>query len=130
MKPLPDVTLPIVGAKFPNKGKSPTRFFEIAVCHPGDPVDLRLEPENPADEHAVAVYSERGVQMGYIPSSRAVRIGQLIRQGAAVRAVFQAAAQGGGLIRLSFDGSTPDLPPEFPSDPVQDFWPDEEYPDI
>lgn len=126
---LPDITLPIVGADYPNKRKSPTRRFELALCSPGEPVELRLEPENPADEHAVAVYSCRGVQLGYLQSVRAVRIGQLIRQSMDVVAVFQEQTRAGGLIRIAFDGSTPDLPPAFPIDKDPDFWPDPEYPD-
>lgn len=128
MKALPDITLPIVGAVYPNK-RGPTRLFEIAVSKPGDLVELRPEPNNPYDEHAVAVFSERGVQMGYIPSARAVRIAQVIRQGAELVAVFQTAIHEGALIRVAFDGSTPDLPPDFPPDETPDFWPDPEYPE-
>lgn len=129
MHPLADITLPIVGADYPNK-RGPTRRFGIAVCTPGDPIELRPEPKNPADEHAIAVYSGHGIQLGYIPSARAVRIGQLMRQGVEVTAVFQAATGQGGLIRVSFDGSTPDLPPYFPDDPpIPDFEPDPEWPD-
>lgn len=129
MKPLADISLPVVGADYPNKGKSPTRRFELALCAPGEPIELRPEPDNPADEHAVAVYSIRGVQLGYLQSVRAVRIGQLIRQGANIVAVFQEATPGGGLIRLAFDGTTPDLPPRIEADPDPEWWPDEEYPD-
>lgn len=128
MKPFPDTTLPVVGAKYPNK-RGPTRLFEIAVCVPGELVELRPEPKNEADEHAIAVYSGRGVQMGYLPADRAPRIGQMIRQGFDVIAVFQKRTPGGALLRLAFDGSIPDLPPELPPEEGPDFWPDEVYPD-
>lgn len=123
--PLPDTTLAIVGARFPNK-RGPTRIFEIAICRPGEPVEMRPEPKNPADPRAIAVYSCRGIQIGYLPAERAPRIGQVIAQGADVRAVFQAQTDFGALIRASFDGNDPVLPPEFPDDdPVPEFWPDE-----
>lgn len=135
--PFPAVSLPIVGADYPNKGKSPTRRFQIALCAPGDPLELRPEPENPADEHAIAVYSERGVQLGYISSQRAVRVAQLMRQGHTIIAIFQEATRFGAFARVSFDGTVPELPAraraaedssgEF--DPEPDWYPDEEWPD-
>ncbi len=126
--PLPDTTLAIVGADYPNK-RGPTRRFEIAICEVGERVELRPEPKNPFDEHAVAVFSLRGVQLGYLASERAVRIGALIREGMDVVAIFQAHTKHGGLLRVSFDGSEPDLPPEFPADSAPDFEPDPEWPD-
>ena len=124
----PDTTLPIVGVDFPNK-RGPARRFELAMCAPGELVELRREPSNPYDEHAVAVFSIRGVQLGYIPSERAVRISRLIREGAEVISVFQSHTRTGGLIRVAFDGSIPDLPPDIPPEEEPDWWPDPEYPD-
>lgn len=126
--PLPDITLPIVGTRHPNK-RGPTRLFELNICRPGEPIELRPEPRNPFDEHAVAVFSCRGVRLGYIPAMRAVRIAALIRSGADIVAVFQGQTEFGGLIRIAFDGSTPDLPPYFPEEPEPDWWPDEIPPD-
>lgn len=131
----PPISLPVVGADYPNKGKSPTRRFEIALCAPGDPLELRPEPENPADEHAVAVYSERGVQLGYISSQRAVRVAQLIRQGHTITAIFQEATRFGAFARVSFDGTVPDLPLPAPAieqpgagiDAEPGWYPDETY---
>jgi len=99
------------------------------MCHPGEPVELRLEPDNKADERAVAVYSARGIQIGYLTAERCGRIGQLIRSGRAVTAVFQEQAQFGAVIRVAFDGEDPQLPP--PRIGVEDpeWWPDEEWPD-
>jgi hypothetical protein len=105
----------VVGADYPNKGKAPGRRFEIALCAPGDPLELRPEPDNPADEHAIAVYSERGVQLGYISSQRAVRIAQLFRQGHTITAIFQEATRFGAVARVSFDGTVPDLPQPAPA---------------
>lgn len=126
--PLADITLPIVGVDYPNK-RGPGRRFELEICQPGEAIELRPEPNNPYDEHAVAVFSSRGIQLGYLQSIRAVRIAKLFREGLAIVAVFQAQTQRGGLIRVSFDGSTPDLPPEFPIDPEPEWQPDPEWPD-
>lgn len=103
-------SLAVVGADYPNKRSGPTRRFEIALCAPGDPVELRLEPDNPADERAIAVYSERGVQLGYLTAERAPRIGQLIRAGHEIISIFQEATRFGAVIRVAFDGEQPVLP--------------------
>ena len=122
------MSLAIVGADFPNK-RGPTRRFELRLCIPGEPVELRPEPKNPADEHAIAVYSVRGVQLGYIPSQRAVFVGKLMREGHNIAAIFQAEAPFGGWCRIAFDGETPVLPVQRDQEPEQDWWPDEMWPE-
>jgi hypothetical protein len=107
------LSLAVVGARYPNprrKGR-PTgdRQMEILLCAPGDPVVLEPEPDNPHDRHAIAVYSERGVQMGYIVADRTLFIRRAWEQGRAIRAIFQAASDGGCWIRVAFDGE-PALP--------------------
>lgn len=127
---LAHLSLSIVGADYPNKGKMPGRRFEIALCASGDPLELRPEPDNPADEHAVAVYSERDVQLGYVSSQRAVRIAQLIRQGHTITAIFQEATSYGAVARVAFDGEVPVLPEiDSYSEPEPEWWPDEQWPD-
>lgn len=124
------ITLPIVGSEHPNKSpRAPTRLFAISLTEPGDPVTLRLEPDNPYDEHAVAVDNAAGMMMGYIPANRAVYVGMQIRRGSAA-AIFQGRTDRGGFIRIAFDGEEPVLPPE-PADPIatEDWHPDPEYPD-
>ncbi|WP_052025708.1 HIRAN domain-containing protein [Novosphingobium sp. AP12] len=127
-------SLAVVGAGFPNKAKGPTRRFEIAVCTPGDPIELRPEPKNPADERAIAVYSERGVQLGYLRAEHAYRMGKYLQAGHTIIAVFQEATSYGAAIRVAFDGKLP-LLPETTADETrsphqeQDFWPDEIWPD-
>lgn len=126
---LAQVSLAVVGADFPNK-RGPGRRFEIAVCTPGEFVELRPEPRNPADPRAIAVYSCRGVQLGYLTAERAPRIGQLIRQGVELQAAFQEATSFGASIRVAFDGDTPRLPSPAPVPPADpEFWPDDEWPD-
>lgn len=127
--PLPQLSLAVVGADHPNK-RGPTRRFELAMCHRGEPVELRPEPKNPADPNAIAVYSCRGIQLGYLTAERAPRIGQIIRQGTEVTPVFQDKTQAGAVIRVAFDGELPTLPePQKAAEPEPDWYPDEVWDD-
>lgn len=65
------LSLHVVGAGHPNR-RGGDRRFEILLCVPGEPVHLVLEPKNPADPQAVAVFSGRGVQIGYLTAERAL----------------------------------------------------------
>lgn len=132
----PDMTLSVVGGIHPNADGS-NRLFEIALCVPGEIVKLVPEPKNKHDSSAVAVYSARGIQIGYLSAERCGWIGSKIRLGEELRAAFQAAERGGALIRISFNGEDPILP--MPSstragtarspDWDDDFYPDEIWPD-
>jgi hypothetical protein len=108
-----ELTTSIVGIDFPNPDKT-NRRMECMFCAPGDPVELRLEPTNPHDSNAIAVWSERGVQMGYVSAERAPLIGKRMQGDDAV-AVFQAMHGSGAYIRIRFGGGLPTLP-----DPVPD----------
>lgn len=136
---LPAMSLAVVGVQYPNKDKS-NRQFEIAVCKPGERIELRPEPKNIADENAVAVYSERGVQIGYLTAERCGRIGSLLRDGVDIRTVFQVQTPWGCWIRATFDGTEPivdlnarPMKPQMPAgegvDPDSDFYPDPEWED-
>jgi len=128
------LSLAVVGARFPNR-RGPDRRFEILLCKPGDPVSLIPEPKNRADERAVAVFSLRGVQIGYLTAERCGWIGRMIREGREIRAIFQKPTQFGAVIRAAFDGAEPHLPaPESESraaapDDESGFWPDYIPPD-
>lgn len=127
------LSIKVVGADFPNK-RGPTRRFEIALCAPGEKIELRPEPKNRADENAVAIYSVRGVQLGYVPSERAAWLIRQLSEGREARAVFQEATEWGAVIRVAFDGADPVVPPptlKRPKrddaafiDPDSDFYPD------
>ncbi len=101
-------------------------------------MELRPEPKNKHDPHAIAVLSCRGVQIGYLSAERAPRIGGMLRE-REVQAVFQRQAAFGAWIRVAFDGDAPVLTDamlvdhggdEFSHvDAEPDFYPDEEYPD-
>jgi hypothetical protein len=132
------LSLAVVGVDFPNRkprtrGLIPRRF-EIAACRPGEPVLLEREPDNPADPRAVMVFSERRIQLGYLTAERCGWIGGMIAQGREIRAVFQCATDGGALIRVTLDGSEPQLPTaaESTAPPAEDdfgFYPDYLPPD-
>lgn len=121
------LSLHVVGAAHPNK-RGGNRRFEILLCAPGEPVELRPEPKNPADPNAIAVFSARGIQIGYLTAERAPWIGAMLGRGRDVTAVFQQATAAGAAIRVAFDGEAPVLPvAAAPAAKADDsgFWPDE-----
>lgn len=127
------ISLAVVGADYPNK-RGPGRRFELKLCKPGESVELRPEPKNPADPRAVAVFSCRGVQIGYLTAERCGWIGSMIAAGRDLHVIFQRHASFGAWIRVAFDGEQPALPPAADSGHIaepdpQDFWPDPEWPD-
>jgi hypothetical protein len=142
-----ELTTSIVGIDFPNEDKSKSnRRMECMLCAPGDFVELRLEPTNPFDTNAVAIYSERGVQLGYVSAERAPLIGKKMGEDE-VNAVFQAIHGSNAYIRIRFGGGLPTLPDPVPDAPkpasppqmrpakrpVYDphaFYPDEEGPEF
>lgn len=101
-------SLAVVGAQYPNK-KGVSRTFEITQCNPGEPVELRREPKNPADSRAIGVYSARGIQIGYIRAEQAQLIGSYMARGV-LKCIFQRADVWGAVIRCTIDGSEPVLP--------------------
>ena len=135
---IPALSLAIVGTQFPNQ-RGPTRRFELEICRAGEDVELRPEPKNPADENAIAIYSCRGVQLGYVASARAALLIGYLKSGATVRAIFQGVGLTGGWVRVTFDGSEPAIPsiadgmasqPKPPDDTADSwFWRDPVYDD-
>lgn len=130
------LSLAVVGVGFDNK-KGPSRQFEIAMCSPGELVELRPEPKNPVDPRAIAVYSARGIQIGYVRAERAQLVGTAIGRNG-VKAIFQKAEPWGATIRAHLDGTEPVLPASDdsrandwppPGSEDADWWPDEEWPD-
>lgn len=134
------ITLPIVGVQFPNM-KGASRRFAVDLQRPGDPVELRREPKNPADPNAIAVHTVEGVQMGYVPAERAPYIGMMMSRGE-VTAIFQGADDFGAFIRIGFD-EAPVLPEPSPvvrrsrttetpvsQEPDREWYADEEGPEF
>lgn len=103
------MSLSVVGGLYPNKDGS-NRLFEMSMCLPGEPVRLVREPRNKADPSAVAVFSARNIQLGYLSAERCGWIGAMIIRGEGIRAVFHYAGGGVAVIRVSFGGEEPKLP--------------------
>ena len=121
---MPQVSINVVGVDHLNKDKS-NRLFEILVCAPGEPVDLIPEPTNPADPQAVAVFSCRGIQIGYVRADRAQLVRSYLSRGRITDVIFQAKAPWGAIVRVGMDGEAAALPPPVESPaPEPDFYPD------
>lgn len=130
-----ELTLSVVGIDFPNADRSRSnRRMELLLCAPGEPVELRREPKNPHDTNAVAVFSVRGVQIGYVSAERAPLIGRRMQHEDHV-ARFQALTGGAAYVRIRFGGGAPTLPAETiaqrspPSHDPDIFYPDPEGPE-
>ena len=125
-----ELTLAIVGLDYPNADRS-NRRFELALCRPGDALELRPEPRNRHDPRAVAVWRGGGGQLGYLSAERCGWIGARLRAGEEAQVVFQAAAGAAAYLRVRFGGGAPTLPPlahaEASGD--DDFVPDPEAPE-
>ncbi|MET0240867.1 MAG: HIRAN domain-containing protein [Sphingobium sp.] len=125
------MSLAVVGADHLNK-TGPARRFEIALCLPGEPVDLIPEPKNPADPNAIAVVTGRGVKIGYIRADRAPLVGTYLSRARISDVRFQQAAKWGAIIRIGLDGERAVLPEDRVAPPIDDdtgFWPDYIPPD-
>lgn len=111
-----ELSLAVVGIDYANDDKSGSdRRFEMLVCEPGEPVDLRLEPTNKHDRNAVAVFTLRGIQLGYLTADRAPWIGAKLRAGEVWEAVFQSRGARAAYIRIRFGGGAPTLPAPRPA---------------
>lgn len=111
-----DFSLPAVGEWFDNDDGT-SRQAELARCERGEQVQLVREPENPHDRMAVAVFSCRGIRVGYLKRDRAVWIGSKIDRGYDVRAIVERVkgahlpdATLGLVMRVSMDPDVADEP--------------------
>lgn len=118
-----EFSLAVVGINHLNADQS-NRRFELAMCVPGEPVHLVPEPTNKHDPAAVAVFSARGVQIGFLSRERCLWIGTRIRAGEEHKAVFQDSGQHAATIRIRFGGGSPTLPAPAPKEtaPDEDEW--------
>jgi hypothetical protein len=80
-------SLAVVGIGFANADRG-NLMFELLLCIRGEPVELRPEPKNKHDRRAIAVFSKRGIPIGYITAERAPLIGQRLRAGDECVALF------------------------------------------
>lgn len=111
-----DFSLPARGEWFENEDGS-SRQAELALCQPGEWLDLVREPENPHDPMAVAIFTSRGAQVGYLSAEHAGWIGSKMDRGYDVRAIVERVkgahlpgATLGLVMRLNMEGEEPELP--------------------
>ena len=110
--PQHELSLHVVGLDFANPDKSKSnRRFEMALCVPGERIDLVPQPKHPKDRNAVAVFTARGTQLGYLTAERAPWIGRRIADGELFEAIFQAALSYVAIVRVRFGEGMPTLPP-------------------
>lgn len=114
-----EFSLAVVGINYANADKS-NRRFELAMCSPGEPVRLVLEPKNKHDPAAVAVLSARDLQIGYLSRERCLWVGSRIRAGEVYEAIFQEVDEHIASIRIRFGGGMPTLPVPRPKPPALD----------
>lgn len=129
-----ELTLAVVGIDFANGDKARTnRRSELMTSLPGEPVELRPEPRNRHDGQAVAVFSARGIQVGYLSAERAPWIGRRLKAGEHAEAVFQGVGRSAAYVRIRFGGGGPTLPPmpagRATSERDADTFPDPDGPD-
>ena len=104
-----ELSLAVVGIGYPDPDGG-NRRFEVAMLDRGDPVELRREPRNRHDPYAVAVFSARGVRIGYLSAEHAPWIGGKLSAGEEVAALFQESRGEVAVIRVAIGGA-PTLPP-------------------
>ena len=111
-----DFSLPAVGEWYDNEDGT-SRQLELAECQRGEKLELVREPENPHDPHAVAIFTPRGIRVGYLRRDRALWIGAKIDRGYDVRAIVERIKGRGiegsalGLVmHINMDGEEPELP--------------------
>jgi hypothetical protein len=129
--PQHELSLHVVGLDFANTDKAKSnRRFEMALCVPGERVDLVPQPKHPKDRNAVAVFTARGTQLGYLTAERAPWISRRIAAGEAYEAIFQGASPYAAVVRVRFGGGAPTLPPPSSTTPeATDFEADPEGPE-
>lgn len=110
-----DFRLRLVGGRFDNRDGT-NRQEELARCSVGETVELQREPTNPVDPGAVAVYSCRQVQIGYLKADRAAWMRGKIDAGYEIRASIGRLTGGegtgfplGAVLVVNMDGEEPDI---------------------
>ena len=129
--PQHELSLHVVGLDFSNKDKAKSnRRFEMALCVPGERVDLVPQPKHPKDRNAAAVFTVRGTQLGYLTAERAPWISRRIAAGEPYEAIFQGPSPYAAIVRVRFGGGPPTLPaPALAKPDVDDFDADPEGPE-
>lgn len=120
-----ELSIAVVGIRYANRDGT-NRRFHLELLARGDPVELRREPRNEFDEHAVAVFTITGYCVGYVPSERAPFVAGKMAASTEIQAVFQELRSEIAVIRVRIGGGAPTLPPEQNAKPLAE---PELYPD-
>lgn len=104
-----EMSLAVVGLDYPNADRTHRRF-EMALCTRGEAVKLIREPKNEHDRRAVAVFSARGIQLGYLTAERCGLISGWLESGELCDAVFQEPGRSAAIIRVRFGEGRITLP--------------------
>ncbi len=123
---LAEISIFVVGINYSNEDGSDRRA-ELSRLALGDHVELRCEPENIHDSDAVAVFSARGVQLGYLPAAFCREIGQRMLA-EPYAAAFHWLGEQVAAIRIRFGGGEPTLPHGHEPQEPGDFFPDADGP--
>ncbi len=65
-------------------------LVDAGIIREGQRLILKREPQNPYDEKAIEVFTERGEKVGYIPRDRNEVISNMMDQGIGVYAIVSA----------------------------------------
>jgi hypothetical protein len=81
----------VVGVTFENADGSDRQSIIRKHCRPGVPLEVRPEPNNPADENALSLWVQRGglfasgsVQIGYVRAELAEQLQELLEDGCTI----------------------------------------------
>ncbi len=103
--------IPIIGALFGGQ-RGRDRQAEIDLCRPGEELSLRLERTRVSGRRAIGVYSDRGVQIGYVLADG---IAHPAAFASLARAAFKCPDTFGAVALFTFDGKVPALPQPKPA---------------
>lgn len=110
-----DFSLPVVGVQYHNEDGS-SRQEELRRCEPGEPIWLERQPDNPHDRNAIAVFSDRRVQVGYIAARHACWLASKIDREYPVHGVVGRIKGAmfddcplGMVVRLNMEGEEPEM---------------------
>ena len=88
-----NIDVDIVGESFDNRDGT-SRQAELRRCEALETASVTRERDNPVSQDAVAVFSARGVQIGYIGKSRSVTIGEALDDGRVESCIISSVGKG------------------------------------
>lgn len=111
-----DFSLAAVGCWYDNEDGT-SRQDELRLLKVGEEIALLREPDNPHGRNAVAIYTARGIRVGYVGKERSTWIASKIDRDYPVRAIVQRVkgrdlpdATLGLVMRVNMEGEMPALP--------------------